>query len=747
MAWYFEALLLIAGVATALLHTRKQGVTTSNKCTAGGTSSGRLDTSFPGWISAITPRLVVFLWWLLAISCQESDSASYLVASSLLVVAAPEVPASELTAILATTVARHAFLGGFSYEIFRFSWLPWLLLTILRWDEGLFGLPGSRTRSRTGSKPLAHSDGDDREISVTERVLMDLKEGDWLHPRPFENKVYHLMFGLEGKDNALAVYPCCVYLEAAYGGHLYLAENHLGFQGVSFGGVYTVQFRFNLDEVCQILGGGRRGCAIIQLRSVLDVRSSSKWCKWIADPVCEFEIANCREGLNAVAAVCARRRGVRISWGCEDDMASPTTSGMPSSPPTIASETKERMEGDTTPYILVAEDTLQGFDLKAFAQQLIADTYEDHFFLSQYLAKMNVYDIEWSPWEEPRDIKLYRKMTSTTKLPPAPMCPATSTLAGWYMVWGSPELFESSAASSSSSSSPSTADTSAPLKGGLSFTTATAKSTCEVPFGTKFEVQEKIDFVTNDSGGVHIKIQGRVIFTGNCGMLTGKIRSTGNGEITKSLTKYHEMIKDYRPGQGRPLASLEKNPQEDNEDSSSSTPQLHRPSQSCSTTSPFEGDTLSELTPQMSTTSFDTTGFYRVEWVWELQRRTTIFGTEWNAPFLPHDGKKSVRWVDVSYKPHPLLKDGPNQDPAACASPPLKVPSGYKPISGWQVEASAGTDPDGWEYAVDFYRSDRYWHSTLAARSVRRRRWKAKFVEARSDQNPDSSVCTRGGTA
>mmetsp|Transcript_86578 Transcript_86578/g.181373 ORF Transcript_86578/g.181373 Transcript_86578/m.181373 type:complete len:703 (+) Transcript_86578:91-2199(+) len=122
--------------------------------------------------------------------------------------------------------------------------------------------------------------------------------------------------------------------------------------------------------------------------------------------------------------------------------------------------------------------------------------------------------------------------------------------------------------------------------------------------------------------------------------------------------------------------------------------------------------------------------------VWELQRRTTIFTSDWRAPFLPHDGEKRWRWVDASYTKHHWLPNSANREDISCrAFPPLESSTGWTMRQRWEVnrpEQSNNTDRAGWQYAVDFYRTDKLWVKSSTGKHCRRRLWVCEIEEEAS---------------
>lgn len=124
--------------------------------------------------------------------------------------------------------------------------------------------------------------------------------------------------------------------------------------------------------------------------------------------------------------------------------------------------------------------------------------------------------------------------------------------------------------------------------------------------------------------------------------------------------------------------------------------------------------------------------------LWELQRRTTVFQRDWRAPFLPHDGQKRRRWVDLAYEVHPWAS--PSQSlSASLHRPPIKAPQGWL-AEGWvPVEPPGPCDAGRWQYAVDFYESGSRWGASSKALSCRRRLWRCVYTESFDDTGSDST--------
>jgi len=115
--------------------------------------------------------------------------------------------------------------------------------------------------------------------------------------------------------------------------------------------------------------------------------------------------------------------------------------------------------------------------------------------------------------------------------------------------------------------------------------------------------------------------------------------------------------------------------------------------------------------------------------MWELQRRTTIFQSDWRAPFLPHDAlRQRWRWVDLDFNIHPWSHSDPSTF-SSSEKPPIQAPDGWE-AEGWVVAEPTGTcDPARWQYSTDFNRSGNRWGSNSTGMSCRRRLWACIFTE------------------
>ncbi|CAK0823434.1 unnamed protein product [Prorocentrum cordatum] len=117
---------------------------------------------------------------------------------------------------------------------------------------------------------------------------------------------------------------------------------------------------------------------------------------------------------------------------------------------------------------------------------------------------------------------------------------------------------------------------------------------------------------------------------------------------------------------------------------------------------------------------------------WELQRRVTLFHQTWEAPFLPHDGEKSCRWVDHHFRQHPWAQGITWVASALAGRPPLRPPGGWPEHSlGWSVaQAPSGPcDEDGWQYGFDFYTDPAVWGQPAELSHCRRRLWRCSLSQ------------------
>lgn len=126
--------------------------------------------------------------------------------------------------------------------------------------------------------------------------------------------------------------------------------------------------------------------------------------------------------------------------------------------------------------------------------------------------------------------------------------------------------------------------------------------------------------------------------------------------------------------------------------------------------------------------------FLRRSIVWEVERKGGLISGAWSTPWLPHDTSCKKRWVSIeeAYHTHHLLP--PDLSITACtaaSTPPIPTVDflGRARNCSWQVVLdSSDSDSEGWQYAYEFFKDPKKWHSAaFPGASVRRRRWKPAF--------------------
>lgn len=121
--------------------------------------------------------------------------------------------------------------------------------------------------------------------------------------------------------------------------------------------------------------------------------------------------------------------------------------------------------------------------------------------------------------------------------------------------------------------------------------------------------------------------------------------------------------------------------------------------------------------------------------VWEVQRRKTLFHSDWHAPFMLHDGDTCWRWVNEDYERHPWITVS-QEESASSSVPPLTAPTGWvESCKSWceiegDEDGATACDEEGWQYAIDFVRHSWLWGPSGTAFHCRRRLWKCSFVKA-----------------
>lgn len=328
----------------------------------------------------------------------------------------------------------------------------------------------------------------------------------------------------------------------------------------------------------------------------------------------------------------------------------------------------------TVPFQMLLERQMPSLPLDYVSCDLAAEDWDLSSVVIRHLHQLGATDIDTSPWVRVastngaglaggRVSKLeLRELRMRAEVPPTPMCPKSTRVTATLCL----------ISSDSESHTP-------------SLTFMSSKVSHDVPFGEKLLVQEKVELTSTGSGGVDLRISGRVVFLKHCGMFQSRINSTIISELAVAAEALASQLESLSPADG------------------------------C-------GDCRQELT-------LPSDGSIRTEHVWELQRRVALWSDVWHAPFLPHDGVKRWRWVNSEYKPHEQCLAFAKKS-SRCETPPVGMPPGWVPVGDWQPERSSQTTSDGWQYSVDFYSADQFWCKSPFALHVRRRRWTCHFKRA-----------------
>jgi len=222
-----------------------------------------------------------------------------------------------------------------------------------------------------------------------------------------------------------------------------------------------------------------------------------------------------------------------------------------------------------------------------------------------------------------------------------------------------------------------------------SFIVETSVAAHDVPMGSNFLVQERVTYDACDGDAAQIVKYCRVVFVKSCGLLNGRIQSVAMSEQTRTGDIFFRILRERSP----------QSPQAD----------------------PSDGEGGSAEATCVVT-------------VWELQRRTTLFHSDWRAPFLPHDGGKRWRWVDDNFHKHHGITCHQREDAAMADMPPLGWDSSWQRTDDWVVQRGTvdnnPTDDQGWQYSIDFYRNGVAWLPGGRGFHCRRRLWSCTFVPA-----------------
>ncbi|CAE8692874.1 unnamed protein product, partial [Polarella glacialis] len=312
-------------------------------------------------------------------------------------------------------------------------------------------------------------------------------------------------------------------------------------------------------------------------------------------------------------------------------------------------------------YHLVHEAQVTGVQFEPLVQDFLAESWnEDTFMLGLYLRE-GATEVSTLPWLDVGD-------------GPSPSCSSSVCVRQVTIRLRVPP----SPMCPSTTRSTVTFRVSATSEGNV-FNKLVIESSCvshDIPFGESFYVQERYELLplSTPGDGVQVKKSFRLKFLKGAGFMGSIIQKAASAEQAKSGSVLVSALESRRP----PCAG--------------SGAEREEMDESCSVK------------------------------IWELQRRATIFHTEWHAPFLPHDGDKRWRWVDDTFQKHRWTRPSERGESADAERPPLASQEGWVPGGQWSVQSAAdGTgDADGWQYAIDFHRGDDWWGPMNGGLSAKR---------------------------
>jgi len=601
---------------------------------------------------------------------------------------------------------------------------------------------------RTGSRVDSQMSPRTQSSATKERPKW-LEMALWCFPEwrpPNEKKIsgWKKLFSLS--EQLLAVYVGAVRATLTHRGHLYLSTGHVCFHGVAI--VKALQFTLPLDDIEEVRRGEHRDIATLVLRRPLLMMKGMK------HRVMSIELRGCEKGSLAISSLLAQIGGEektllddRVGSSDSDDgfgqyeITSPKTahslrgdnercrtSNLTYTTCTNATvdATAKLFSSESSTFKQIMEASIQGLDFSALVAELLAETWDDDQVLVAYFLKQGATELSPGPWTgqglDPLDsdsqagsaadsydselvfgpVVRVRELDMRMPVPPGPMCPKTTRMTMTYMF--SLELAG---------------------QDGCIMRVESSAVSHDVPFGSNFLVQERTNFQTLADGiGVHMVKHCRVVFVRSCGFLKSRIETASIEGCTKGAGELVDMLRSHRPKEDSSPADQSRSVAHDGASSRSGV---------------CDGDASSQSVVhwfrEQSHRSTVVVG------LWELQRRATLFHSEWHAPFLPHDGRRRWRWLDGSYVKHPWTKAVRREEVAASTFPPLSPPKGWTVWDTWSVDKSRShgpTDGDGWQYANEFYKNDRRWSASPIGHHVRRRFWACGFVEDNEVSSDDS---------
>jgi len=425
-------------------------------------------------------------------------------------------------------------------------------------------------------------------------------------------------------------------------------------------------FTVALEDVKEICNGGSRDVSTLVLRQPLKMHGDLQ-------NVFSVDLQHCEAGSMAIASILARK-----DEDSEDHDFEDSDDGGPDCEPDVSPQcnvtrgkTSSALAAFAAPeqYHGLLEVHVPHLTLGPLADELTAEEWAEGSFFMEYFKMLKASEVSVAPWTA-EDTHGEQgsgliKAREVTMTVPVPPGPLRPRETRLTTTYCLSVVKS---------------------EGGMSVTIQASTESHDVPFGDRFLVQERVELsVAEDSSGVKARKHGRCVFLKSCGLLQSRIQAASAADLTKS---------------GQLLATL-----------------LQRRAKA----ERMETDRVPR-TPAHA--------IFTVH-VWELQRRTMIWSSVWHPPFMPHDGRKRWRWVDTTYQRHPWTTAMSHEESAASELPPVEPHHGWTPLSEWTVSPDTVVDCDaeGWQYAIDFYRVDRFWGNDLTGLHCRRRLWSRSFED------------------
>jgi hypothetical protein len=662
------------------------------------------------WVAS---HAIVAAWLLCGLMLSHDTETRLLIASFL--VSVPRIPEWEITASLVLWVAHLAASGQVFTEgeecISRACWAPVLLFLLHRSENsvrrhreekaltGTFGTMGSpRTEkisrpsfldalSPTAAGPPPEQSPGRSPVKGTVGASIVRHFPNRTAPNPREIRSWTKAFSLQ--EELLAVYACTVPTRQglSFRGNLFLSVGHICFQGMA---IVTkgLQFAIALADVKEVRSGGSRDVARLELRRPLHLGSGRGVLKTV-------DLCGCEAGSAAIASMLARLDGgskqemEEEGEALEDERIDLEAPGLPATKRVSPRAQAINEFADGEPFRSLLEAHIPRLQLDALAKELLAPDWAPDSLMVELLLRIGGSEIKVEPWIKADDDDGSPASVPSLERPGPGLSPGSASPNENAAVVKVRKL-RAMMALPPVPLCPRTSRIGAtyciwvtPKDKDTSIVIQWSTNSYDAPFGDRFVAQQRVELSSSEDrmGGVTFKLLGRCVFLESCGFLEGRIKSSSDLQVTKSGETMAALLqKRAHPGLPMvPKSSMER--------------------------------------------------ITCIVYIWELQRRYTIFSQVWRPPFLPHDGRKRWRWVDMSYKKHCWTQPACCEDAQVCDIPPVGPQEGWSPMGAWEISFGTGDrDNDGWQYAIDFYHDSTLWNQNLHVAHVRRRLWTRKFV-------------------